>query len=506
MQVICISRGTLAGGRVLAERLASDLGYPCLSREKLIEAAIDEGIHVGKIETAMVKGRGFSERLVLEREHYLAFSRAYLCQQALKGSLVYHGRTGHLLLPGVPHVLRVRAVSDYEHRLKIAMESLGLEREKARRYLEEVDEDRRLWSQTMYGVSCADVDQYDVIVNLQQLSVENASAALTSVAQLPDFQLTPASRRTMEDLYLGARARVLLARDERTFRGCFKVTATDGVVTATYMPQDARLADSIPRALETLEGCREVRATMAASNILWIQETFDATSEVFRDVVEIASKWGAAVELIRLAPGEADAEVAVDRSTEPETPLPPAVAHEYNGGIEDDAAAEPAPVANGGLRETVEELARLGRSAGGREVKGGQVRLLETIDRRVPYTMAVVGEVFLDKGSAARMRMARELRAFLSDNLKTAVVATEDLRAQFLFGRRDVIRLVEFLAVSALIYFLVFTHQEQVLSFLSREGWVAKTMAAVAVFLFIPIVAYSYGTVTRSFLKLIKIE
>jgi cytidylate kinase len=508
MQIICVSRGTLAGGKVLAERLAAHLGYPCLSREDLIEAAIEEGIHVGKIETAMLKGRGFSDRLALEREHYLAFSRAYLCDRALQGSLVYHGRTGHLLLPGVAHVLRVRAVADYEYRLRVAMETLGLDREKARRYLEEVDEDRRLWSQTMYGASCADVYQYDMIVNLQQLTIENASSALTSIAQLPDFQLTPASLRALEDLRLGAEARVLLARDERTFHASFKVTATDGVVTATYLPQDARFAGAIPHVLERLERCREVRATMATSNILWIQEVFEPASAAFRNVVEIATKWGAAVELIRLAPD--DGERSRAPATTPEAvdlaapePHPP---HKYNGGIEDDVDVETVPVEDGGLKRTVEELAKLGRSAGGREVRGSQTRLLESIDRRVSYTMAVVGDVFVSKGSAAQIRMARELRSFLSDNIKTAVVATDELKAQYLFGRRDLFRLVGYLVVAAVIYFLVFSHQKEVLAFLTGEGWVDKVLAAVAVFAFVPVVAYAYGTVSRSFLKLIKIE
>jgi len=275
MQIICISRGTLIGGKLFAERLAENLGYPCLSREDLIEAAIGEGIHVGKIEAAMVKGRGFSERLALEREHYLAFTRAYLCDQALKGHLVYHGRTGHLLLPGVKNVLRVRVVADYEYRLKAAMQRLGLERKKARRYVDEVDEDRRQWARTMYGVSCDDVNQYDVVVSLQQLSVENASVGLTSIAQLPDFQLTPASTKTMEDLRVGAKARVLLARDERTYRASFKVAATDGVVTVTYLPQDAGMAATIPLVLESLEGYREIRTTMATSSVLWIQEVYD---------------------------------------------------------------------------------------------------------------------------------------------------------------------------------------------------------------------------------------
>ncbi len=512
MQIICISRGTLTGGKVLAERLSANLGHPCLSREDLMDAAVKSGIHVGKIETAMVKGGGFSDRLALEREHYLAFSRAYLCEQALKGQLVYHGRTGHLLLPGVSHVLRVRVVADFEYRIKAAMQGLGLEREKARRYVEQVDEDRRQWAHALYGVSCDDVGLYDMVVSLQQFNVENAAAALTSIAQLPDFQLTPASRRTIEDLRLGANARVLLARNPRTCGASFKVTATGGVVTVTYLPQDVRLSEAIPRVLESLEGYREIRATMATSNILWIQEAYDPSSATFHNVVEIATKWGAAVELIRLAPEEAEPGISA-AITSPGSNGTTQVTHhpaprEYDGGIEDDVEGEVerGPLASGGLNRTVEELARLGRSAGGREVRGNQTRLLEMIDRKAPYTMVVVGDVFLSKASAARIRMARELRSFLADNIKTAIVAPDDLKTQFLFGKRDLFRLVGFLAVVVLIYFLVFTNQERVLTLLSGEDWIVKVAAAIVVFLFVPIVAYSYGTVTRSFLKLIKIE
>lgn len=511
MQTICISRGTLAGGKLLAERLASALGYPCLSREDLIEAAVKEGIHVGKIETALVKGRGFSDRLALEREHYLAFSRAYLCDRAAEGPLVYHGRTGHLLLPGVDNVLRIRVVADHEFRLMRVMDKLGLDRAKARRYVEEVDEDRRKWGHAMYGASCDDVDLYDITVNLQQFNVENAAVGLTNIAQLPDFQMTPASRRELENLRLGAKARVLLARNELTYHASFKVTANDGVVTVTYQPQEARVAEAIPQALVTLDGYRELRTTMATSNLLWIQEEYNPASETFRNVVEIATKWGAAVELIRLAPENAQKTTPEEQSSdalEGEVPRTKPLNREYNGGIEDDTeeGREYAPGDDGGLKQTVEELARLGRSAGGREVSGSQTHVLDTIDRSIPYTMVVVGDVFLSKGSAARIRMSREFRGFLADNIKTAVVATDELKSQFLFGTRDLFRLVGYLSVVVLIYYLVFTHQKQVLSFLSGEGWVEKVIAAVAVFLLVPIVAYSYGTVSRSFLKLIKIE
>ena len=507
MQIVCISRGTYSGGQQLAEKLAEKLGYACLSREKLIEAATREGIQVGKLETAMMKPHLFSERLALEKEHYLAFTTAYLLEQALQGGLIYHGRTGHLLLPGIAHVLRVRVIADSEYRIRAAMARLGVDRAKARRYLEEVEGDIRRWVHAMYGVSWEDAAHYDMIVNLEQLSVENAAAALTSVAQLPDFQMTPASRKAMENMLLSAKARMLLAQDERTRKVSFKVRVDNGVITVTYLPHDAPFAKVIPAVLEKIAGSREVRTTMAATNILWIQEAFDYMSETFKQVVEIATKWNAAVELLQLTPeqngGALEQNGSVEAAALPTARVP--LSEEYDGGIEDEVV-EPGPKANDGMKQTLDELAKLGLSGGGKIVTGGQERLLSSVDRTIPYTLVVIGEVFLSKGQAARLRLSRELRSFLSDQIKAPVVTIDELKMRFLFTQRDLLRLLGFFGPVLLVYLLIFTNQTAVLQFLSGEGWKAKLISALAVLLVVPSVAYLYGNLSKTFFKLIKME
>jgi len=506
MQVICISRGSFSGGKELAERLAAKLGYNCLSREELVDAATAEGIHVGKLEMAMMKPWTFNERIAIEREHYLAFTTAYLCDQAMEGKLVYHGRTGHLLLPGVSHVLRIRAVADREYRIKAAMQRLGVNREKAQKYLRDVEEDIRRWVQSMYGISWDDSSHYDMIVNLEQMSAENAAAALVSVAQLPNFQMTPASKQAMEDLRLGAKSRVLLAKDERTARSSFKVRAAKGIVTVTYSPHDARTAGAIPLVLSSLDGVLEVRATMATTNILWVQEEFDFASNAFDHVVQIATKWNAAVELMRFKPENGDDAKASGSETSPSNQAAiAAVQREYNGGIEDDIVEE-INCEDGNLKKTLEELARIGRSGGGRVICGAPDRLVSSIDRTIPYSLVVVGNIFMSKGEATRKRLGRELMSLLGDNIKAPVVAVEELKAQYLFGMRDVVRMFLFMVLVFFLYFTVFRHQVPILRFLAGEGWEAKSLAAAAVFIFVPAVAYLYGTVTKSFLKLIRME
>ncbi len=62
------------------------------------------------------------------------------------------------------------------------------------------------------------------------------------------------------------------------------------------------------------------------------------------------------------------------------------------------------------------------------------------------------------------------------------------------------------------MYVLVLTHQEAVLRF-TLEGWegggaLARSRYVVAgvIFAFVPLVAFAYGSVARSVMKLIKME
>ena len=187
--------------------------------------------------------------------------------------------------------------------------------------------------------------------------------------------------------------------------------------------------------------------------------------------------------------------------------------------VEEDVAEEETP--NGGLKDTLDELARIGRSGGGRVVYGDPNQLVDTLDRSIPYTLVVLGDLFLSKGHAAKLRAIRDLRGFLSDRIKAPVVTADELGGQYFFGRRDIVRTAVFLLLTLVVYFLVFSYQEPVLAFLTRSDWyaaaiqdsllsrfdwMAKLVVSVAVFLFVPVVAYTYGNVARAFLKLIKME
>ena len=118
----------------------------------------------------------------------------------------------------------------------------------------------------------------------------------------------------------------------------------------------------------------------------------------------------------------------------------------------------------------------------------------------------MIGDVFLDKGHAAQTRLSRELQGLLCDHIRAPVVTTDELKTQYLFTKRDALRLLGFLSLTFVIYYFVFTHQYSILRFLTGNDWKDRIVAAGAVVVLIPIVAYLYGNVAKAFLKLIKME
>ena len=237
MALIIISSSSAALRKEVSESLARKLGYACLSREELVDQATAAGIPVGKLEMSVIKGPAQTERLARLKERYLAYITSGLCERAGEGNLVYHGRGGHLLLPNVSHIFRVHLVPNQEQEIHGKMQQLRLDHPKAEKYIQQVNQDIEKWVHLIHGQDLHDPRQYDLILNLDHMSLANASTALCSLAELPDFRPTPASLKAMENYCLASRARMKLSLDDRTAESDFTVSANDGVVTGNLHAQ-----------------------------------------------------------------------------------------------------------------------------------------------------------------------------------------------------------------------------------------------------------------------------
>ncbi|MBF0119341.1 MAG: cytidylate kinase-like family protein [Desulfobacterales bacterium] len=504
MQIICLSRGSYEYSKNLAEKLASKTGYTCISREMITDEATAFGIPVGKLEMAIMKKRPLSEEMSIEADLYKAFVTQYLCEKGLQQSIIYHGRTGHLVLPGLSNVLRVRAIADMDDRIKFAMNRLNLSWEKAKDYNELVDEDIRRWVRILYNVDWDDPSLYDVTINAAHLSAENAASALVQVAQLPEFMVTPVSKQRLEDLLLSSKCRLAIGKFEPTCDLKVTVRADKGNVSVTYLPRQTKEAEMIPKALKDIKGIKSLVCTIATTNILYIAEQFNPGAEAFDHLINIAEKWNASVELVHLS-YDSKQEENGDNISEKRTK-----SKEANGGILDDMEeVDRLKIAGCGVQESMNKLIQVGRSGGFHSAYGSS-SLVNSISRTENNSLIVVGDVFHSKG-AAKKRLKRDLISQMADKFHVPVIGTEDLKSHYLFGPKQLISLVVSGVFGVILYLTIFLQQEPILKFLSSghipsNPMYLKIAAAATLAVSVPIIAHIIGGFFENILKLAKLE
>jgi len=265
MAIVTISRGSGSGGLLLATEVAERLGYAAVSREDIVAEATGYGVREEELREAFLKPPGLWGRFSRQRSRYLSFVQAVLCERVRDGGVVYHGNAGHLLLPGVSHVLCLRLVAPVSFRVKNLQERSDMSEDEALAHIEKVDRDREQWTRFLYGVDWLDSSLYDLCIHLRTMSLGEAADLVVRAAQGPSFQPTESSRQAMQDLLLASRVRAALARNPRTAGAELEVRASGSTVFLRGRLRPASLVDSVLDVVVGVEGVGDVdRSDLAA--------------------------------------------------------------------------------------------------------------------------------------------------------------------------------------------------------------------------------------------------
>jgi cytidylate kinase len=200
-------------GKVVAEKVAARLGYRLISREVLLDASSRFNVSEIKLEKAIHDAPGILERYRHGKQSYVAYIRSALVERVVDDNVVYHGLAGHLLLKGIPHVLKVRINADMERRIKIVMERDGIPADAARLRILEDDKERRKWTHSLYGQDPWDSSLYDLSICIDKLSVVNAVDFICQAAAAEGLQSTEKNRQKAADMAIACRVKAALVDD-----------------------------------------------------------------------------------------------------------------------------------------------------------------------------------------------------------------------------------------------------------------------------------------------------
>lgn len=258
MAIVAVSRGSYAGGKAVAEDLARKLNHTCISREVVLDAARDSGVDERELRATLEEPPRFWEKNPGRVPAHLNLVRAALLRRAQAGGLVYHGFAGHLLLGGISHVLRARIIAGMDTRIAALMKDSDMNEKAASAHLRKLDVQLAKWTRFLYGVEWQDSTLYDVVLNVDHISIDSAVKTLAQMTSLPDFQPTDESRKAFDDLCLGSFVWEALTKDKSTGTANIRVGADAGTVFITGVAANTRIVSAIQDVAEQVPGVKTV--------------------------------------------------------------------------------------------------------------------------------------------------------------------------------------------------------------------------------------------------------
>lgn len=209
MSIITISRGSYSRGKEVAEALAEELCYTCISREILFEASRQFNIPEIKLAKALHDAPMFIEHFQGDRRTYLDYIKSSFFKFLEKGNVVYHGLAGHFFVQGISHALKVRINAQMDGRIAEEMKRESCSELEAAVKLKKDDLARRKWGKQFYGIDTADSRLYDIVLCVDSLTVADIVELLVKTVQKEQFRETIQSLDLLRKRALEAKVKAI---------------------------------------------------------------------------------------------------------------------------------------------------------------------------------------------------------------------------------------------------------------------------------------------------------
>ncbi|KIX11579.1 cytidylate kinase family protein [Dethiosulfatarculus sandiegensis] len=214
MSIITVS-GEMGSYRdELAEEICQRGNLECVDRRTLMDA-VHGLVDISRDEHQLLaeQGPAMLDMGSKRRRVFAAFLELVVLQYAQLGGAVLVGRGANLLLRYVPGVLRVRTVAPLELRAQRISNTQGLDLDRARRLATAVDQQRRSYVGHVFGADWASALNYDLVLNMGRLSLEQAAITVLDLTAHAEYQPSAETKRILDGMVLGGRVRARLVEE-----------------------------------------------------------------------------------------------------------------------------------------------------------------------------------------------------------------------------------------------------------------------------------------------------
>ncbi len=274
MAIITISRQFGSLGTEIAQLLQQELHFTSLDKITLEEALVSQyGIPEENIERYDEKKPPLWDVFSSDKDKYLHFMKTAIYDFARQDKCIIIGRGGQVLLRDIPGTLHVRILAPKELRIKRLQDHFSYDERLAEQLIRHSDHDRVGFHKFFFHANWEDVSLYDLMLNTQLFSVEQAADLIkTSLEKLDMQEKNPETTAKLDDLCLGQAVITEIAYKEKIPIQFLETSVEAGVVNlkgSTIMSNDVSRCEEIAR---TVPGVKDV-----VNEVYFIPSTYGMT-------------------------------------------------------------------------------------------------------------------------------------------------------------------------------------------------------------------------------------
>jgi cytidylate kinase len=202
--LITISRQYGAGGSAVAERVARELGWRVVDNELVERVAARAGLAPETVALREERVPSFIERLAstivaatpesmvppeadgtvpaLSEADLVRVTERVVEEIAAEGKVVLVGRAAPAVLARERDALHVKLVAPRDHRIRVAVERLGVRPEEAARTVDDTDRARARYHKDHYRRDWSDPVNYHMVLNTGALGLDGATELIVARA------------------------------------------------------------------------------------------------------------------------------------------------------------------------------------------------------------------------------------------------------------------------------------------------------------------------------------
>lgn len=187
---VSVSRVYGSGGSDVAARLGERLGWPVFDKQILQEMAGRDDVRQRLYRSMDERDLNWFQEMIgalwqsgLARDDYFHRLTETVLTLARQGRGIFLGRAADLILPRECG-LRVRIEASHDTCVKRLAEREALSPAEARRRFDQVERDRSAFIRSHFNVNPYDPTRYDLVVNMERFSVEQAVELIVGAMRL----------------------------------------------------------------------------------------------------------------------------------------------------------------------------------------------------------------------------------------------------------------------------------------------------------------------------------